>query len=202
MVNDGSVDGTLQVLQQECARDARVKLVSYAPNRGKGYAVRRGVLESSGDFVLFMDGDLEISPKHIGEYVGQLQDNDLVIASKRHPQSKVSAPASRRFLSRGFNLLARMLTGVGVTDTQAGMKAGRADILKRIFEVASVDRYAFDVELLAVASLMHLKIKEMPVQISLDRKFKMGDMWRMFRDVLAIGYRLRIKRSYQKQIRA
>jgi dolichol-phosphate mannosyltransferase len=202
IVNDGSLDNTLQVLQNESRKDGRVRVVSYMPNMGKGYAVKKGVMESRGKFVLFIDGDLDVSPDLIGDYILQLESHDLVIASKRHPLSKLSAPASRRFLSRAFNLIAKILTGVRTSDTQAGMKAGKGDVLKKIFEVMVVKRYAFDVELLAVASLIGTSIKEMQVDISLDRRFKVGDMWKMFRDVLAIGYRLRIKKWYQKQLAA
>jgi glycosyltransferase involved in cell wall biosynthesis len=133
------------------------------PNMGKGYAVKKGVMESRGRFVLFMDGDLDISPDLIGEYILQLEKNhDLVIASKRHPLSSGSEPAQGRFLSRAFNLKARVLTGIMVRDTQAGMKASGRDAMKRIFQVMLVKRYAFDVELLAVASIMNQSIKEMP----------------------------------------
>jgi hypothetical protein len=119
-------------------------------------------MESRGRFVLFMDGDLDISPDLIGEYILQLENHDLVIVSKRHPLSSVSEPARGRFLSRAFNLTARVLTGIRVSDTQAGMKAGGRDAMKRIFQVMLVKRYAFDVELLAVASIMNQSIKEMP----------------------------------------
>jgi glycosyltransferase involved in cell wall biosynthesis len=198
VVNDGSVDGTLRALEKR--RDDSIRLISYNRNRGKGYAVKKGVLESRGDMVMFIDGDLDISPHLIGQYFKELKNYDLVIASKRHPLSKVSEPASRRFLSRSFNLLAKILTGVRVSDTQAGMKAGNGKVLKKIFEVMVVKRYAFDVEMLAIASLMGASIKEMQVDISLDKRFKVGEMWKMFRDVLAIGYRLRMKRWYQQRI--
>lgn len=202
LVNDGSIDGTLHVLENESRQDQRVRLVSYAPNVGKGYAVRRGVLESKGRFVVFVDGDLDISPALIGDYISELKSYDMVIASKRHPLSRVKSPSSRRFLSMGFHVLAKVLTGVRVSDTQAGMKAGRGDVLKRIFEIMVVKRYAFDVELLAVAALMNLRIREMPVEITIDRRFKVKEVARMFKDVLAIGYRLRIKGWYRKQLKA
>jgi glycosyltransferase involved in cell wall biosynthesis len=202
IVNDGSSDNTLEILEQESRKDRRVRVVSYMPNMGKGYAVKKGVMESRGRFVLFMDGDLDISPDLIGEYILQLENHDLVIASKRHPLSKVSEPASRRFLSRAFNLTARVLTGIRVSDTQVGLKAGRRDAMKKIFQVMLVKRYAFDVELLAVASIMNQNIKEMPVNVSIDRRFKIKEILKMLRDVLAIGYRLHIKKWYQKQLAA
>lgn len=202
VVNDGSVDSTLQVLERRRDDDSggTIKLISYNQNRGKGYAVKKGVLEAKGDMVMFIDGDLDISPHLIGQYFRQLQEYDLVIASKRHPLSKVNEPSSRRFLSRCFNLLAKVVTGIRVSDTQVGMKAGRQEAMKRIFQIMLVKRYAFDVELLAVANAMNLNIKEMPVDIAIDRQFKNKEIWKMFRDLLAIGYRLHIKKWYQKQL--
>jgi glycosyltransferase involved in cell wall biosynthesis len=203
VVNDGSIDGTLQALERSRAKDNnsnRIRQISYSQNRGKGYAVRKGVSESRGSVILFTDGDLDVSPHLIGQYVSQLQDHDLVIASKRHKLSKVREPALRRFLSRGFNLLARLVTGIRVSDMQVGMKAGSYDVIKKILQIMRVKRYAFDVELLAIASIMNVSIKEMPVEVSIDRKFKFREILKMFKDVLAIGYRLHIKRWYQKQL--
>ena len=83
--------------------DPHIRVLSYTPNRGKGYAVRQGVLHSHGDAVMFLDGDLDISPDSIKEYyVERLSTSDLVIASKRHPKSSVTIPRSRAFLSRGL----------------------------------------------------------------------------------------------------
>jgi dolichol-phosphate mannosyltransferase len=200
VVNDGSRDDTLKILQREQASNPRLKVVSYDRNMGKGYAVRRGILESKGDLVMFTDGDLDISPHIISEYIQQLQSYDLVVGSKRHPLSRVNAPTSRRFLSRAFNLVVRILTGIQIRDTQAGLKAGNGPALRTIFKLMLVKRYAFDVELLTIASLLKMQTKEMPIEINLDRKFKLKDIARMFVDVLGISYRYRIRRWYQKQL--
>lgn len=200
VVNDGSRDDTLKILQGEQASNPLLKVVSYDKNMGKGYAVRKGILESKGHLVIFTDGDLDISPETITEYVGQLAQCDLVIASKRHPQSRIVAPTSRKFLSRAFNLVVRILTGISIKDTQSGLKAGSGPALRAVFRLMLVKRYAFDVELLTIASLLKMQIKEMPVEINLNRKFKVKDIARMFIDVLAISYRYRIRRWYQQQL--
>lgn len=200
VVNDGSRDNTLEVLRQEEKLDPNIRIITYSQNKGKGHAVRTGIIRSRGETVMFTDGDLDISPNMINDYVDQLEDSDLVIASKRHPLSRYDAPASRKFLSRGFNLLVRVATGIRLRDTQSGLKAGNGEALRTIFKVMLVKRYAFDVELLTIASLLGLKIKEMPIVISLDRKFKLGDIAKMFVDVMAISYRYRIRRWYQKQL--
>lgn len=200
VVNDGSRDGTLEVLRREEKADGRVHVISYPQNMGKGHAVKTGIVQSHGRLVMFTDGDLDISPHMISEYIRQLENCDLVIASKRHPQSKYNAPLSRKFFSKTFNLVVRVLTGIKVRDTQSGLKAGNGEALRTIFRLMLVKRYAFDVELLALANLLNMQIKEMPIEINLDRKFKLKDIARMFVDVLAISYRYRIKRWYQRQL--
>jgi len=200
VVDDGSTDGTLEALKKIKNFFPQLKIISYQNNKGKGDAVKKGVLETSGDIVMFLDGDLDINSDCIIKYINELDDYDLVIASKAHPNSKVDCPILRRFLSRMFNFFVRTFTGIKLRDTQSGLKVARGDVLRKIFEIISVKRYAFDVELLTIASLLELKIKEMPVEVSINRGFKIKDIVRMFKDVLAISYRLRIKQFYQKQI--
>lgn len=84
VVNDGSTDNTLAILREIALTDERIRVLSYTPNRGKGYAVKQGVLHSHGDAVIFLDCDLDISPDSIKDYVERLSTSDLVIASKRH----------------------------------------------------------------------------------------------------------------------
>jgi hypothetical protein len=108
----------------------------------------------------------------------------------------------RRFLSLGFNILERLLTGVRATDTQAGLKAARSEALYRVLPLLSVKRYAFDAELLAVASLLGFKITELPVEVNLKATFSFGQVFRMLIDLLGIAYRLRISRWYQENMHA
>jgi dolichol-phosphate mannosyltransferase len=200
VVNDGSYDNTLQILQKEELIDSHIKIISYTPNRGKGHAVKTGVMQASGNIVIFVDGDFDISHNKIKEYIGELKNCDLVIASKRHPQSKVYAPLSRKFLSRMFNLLVQLSIGIKIKDTQSGLKAGNGAALRTIFSVMLVRRYAFDVELLTIATAMNLNIKELPIEIKLDHNFKIQDIAKMLLDVTAISYRHRIRRWYKRQL--
>ncbi len=188
VVNDGSTDNTLTILKDIAMTDEHVCVISYTPNRGKGYAVKQGVLNSQGDAVILLDGDLDISPDLIIDYVEMLSTSDLVIASKKHPQSNVRIPRSRAFLSRAFNLLIKLTIGITQTDTQAGFKVGKGDIMRKIFRNVSVNRYAFDVEVLAIASILHLKVQEMPVIMKIDRRFKTKEIVNMFLDVTRIWY--------------
>jgi len=97
-----------------------------------------------------------------------------------------------------FSILVRSAVGINIKDTQSGLKVGDGDALRKIFNVMLVKRYAFDVEMLAIASRLNLKIKESPIRITLDCPFKFREIVNMFIDVLGISYRLRIIRFYQK----
>ena len=101
-------------------------------------------------------------------------------------------------LSRIFNVLGRRAVAINIKDTQSGLKLGNGVALRKIFNVMLVKRYAFDVEMLAVANRFNLKIRESPIKITLDCSFKLQDIVKMFIDVLGISYRLRIIHFYQK----
>jgi dolichol-phosphate mannosyltransferase len=202
VVNDGSTDNTLTILKDITTTDPRIRVLSYTPNRGKGYAVRHGVLHSQGEAVIFLDGDLDISPDFIKDYVERLSTSDLVIASKRHPESNVRIPRSRAFLSRAFNLFIRVATGIPQKDTQAGFKVGNGEKMRTIFKNSSINRYAFDVELFTIASIMHLKVQEMPVIMKIDRQFNMKEIVNMFVDVTRICYRHKVLHTYEKEMAA
>jgi len=200
VVDDGSCDKTLANAMRYAKKNGHVKIVSYSKNVGKGYAVKTGFLETIGDVVIFADSDLEIDLSTISKYLDALKNSDIVIASKKHPNSQVSVPLSRKILSQSFNGLVRLLTGVSLKDTQSGLKAMKRSAFVKVFPRLAVKRYAFDVELLAVAKIYGLKIAEMPVTIKLDASFKPRQMWYMFLDLLGISYRLRVLHWYQRQL--
>ena len=198
LINDGSTDNSEHVISEEGKLDKRVKVLSYKENKGKGHAVKMGVLNSKGDVVSFLDGDLDISPAQIKNYIRELEGCDLVIASKTHPLSIITAPFVRKMLSKMFSILVRVAVGINIKDTQSGLKIGNGNALRKIFNVMLVKRYAFDVEMLAIASKLNLKIKESPINMTLNSSFNIAEMIKMFIDVLGISYRLRIIRFYQK----
>jgi dolichol-phosphate mannosyltransferase len=199
VVNDGSTDDTLTTLKylESTYEKKHLRILSYTPNRGKGYAVRQGILHSSGEVVMFLDGDLDISPDLIKDYVEKLDTADLVIASKRHPRSSVKVPTSRIIMSRAFNLIVNLATGIHQSDTQAGFKVGKGEVMRSIFENVNVNRYAFDIELFTIASVLRYRIQEMPVIMRIDRRFKIKDIIRMAIDLSKIAYKYRISRHYQ-----
>jgi len=206
VVDDGSLDDTgLRAVdfasRNGHVRNGFVKLVTYRDNVGKGHAVKTGFLRACGDAVVFVDSDLDVDVGQVGRYVEALGQGDIVVGSKWHPESRVDVPLMRRVLSRSFNVLVRLLTGVRLRDTQTGLKAIRRRALEGVFPCLAVKRYAFDVELLVVARLLGLKVVEMPVRVRLQGMFSVREVWRMFVDLLGIAYRLRVKRWYQRALR-
>jgi dolichol-phosphate mannosyltransferase len=202
VVNDGSKDKTLPKAITYASRNGHVRVVSYDKNVGKGYAVRAGFMQTTGEVVVFVDSDMDIDLGTVSKYVAALEHGDIVIASKWHPDSVVSMPLTRRILSHGFNVLVRILTGAKLKDTQVGLKAMRKSAFVNIFPRLCVKRYAFDVELLAVASLYGLRIVQMPAQIRIRESFRLKEAFKMFQDLLGIAYRLRVLHWYQRSIRA
>jgi glycosyltransferase involved in cell wall biosynthesis len=199
VVDDGSKDKTFTKAVEYSKRNSHVKVIRYARNEGKGFAIKTGVMESTGDVIIFVDGDMEIDLNTLSKYVEALENADIVIATKWHPSSTVSIPLSRKMLSRTFNVLVRILIGFELKDTQVGLKVMKRSAVDKIFPRLAVKRYAFDVELLALAHLYRLKIVELPVNLKLSSSFKPKDAWRMFVDLLGIAYRLRIIHWYQRQ---
>ena len=202
VVDDGSMDNTRVRAIKYATGNGHVRVISYAQNVGKGYAVKSGFMQTTGDVVVFLDSDLEIGLDKIAQYVDALEHGDIVIATKWHPDSVVDMPLARRILSHGFNLLVRLLTGAKLKDTQVGLKVMKKSAFVNIFPRLCVKRYAFDVELLAVASLFGLKIVEMPTRLRIVESFRPKYTFRMFVDLLGIAYRLRVIHWYRRPIRA
>lgn len=199
VVDDGSEDDTRLKAWKYARKNRHVKIIGYNHNLGKGFAVKTGFFGTAGEAIILLDSDLDIDVKQIESYVQALRFGDIVIGSKYHPESVVETSSIRRFLSRGFNNLTRLLTGVKICDTQVGIKAMHRDVFSEIFEKLSVKRYAFDVELMVLAYVYDLNIVELPVKMKVKNRFNIKDIWHMLVDLLGISYRLRIKKYYQKR---
>jgi len=200
VVDDGSNDKTFSNASRYANRNGHVKVITYPTNLGKGYAVKTGFLQTIGEVVVFADSDMDIDFSIIPKYVDALKNADIVIASKWHPDSSVNLSTSRKILSRGFNVLTRLLTGATLKDTQVGLKVMNKSVFQNIFKRLCVKRYAFDVELLALAKFYKLRVVEMPVELKVKSSFKLKELCKMFIDLLGIAYRLRITHWYQRKI--
>jgi glycosyltransferase involved in cell wall biosynthesis len=159
---------------------------------GKGYAIRTGFRKATGERVIFIDSDLNVDASQLKQYSDALRRADVVIGSKCHPDSVVSMPWRRKIAGRGFNRLVQHLTGLKVRDSQTGLKGVRkTPVTEHIFSEMTIDRYAFDVELLVLADLYGLRIAELPVRIRMKEMFRASAALRMFVDVLRIAFKLR-----------
>ncbi len=204
MVDDGSTDGTWDVAIRVASTIPEVRLTRIPVNGGKGNAERQAFEMTRGDIVCFLDGDMDIHPKHIPQFV-QILKNDhtqVVIGSKRHPESSIEYPLRRRFLSSGYEIFVRTLFGLQVKDTQTGIKVFRRDVLQQVLPKGLVKRYAFDAELLILAKRLGFKIVEAPIETkSWDGKGSgvvPREIVRMFTDTLGIFYRLYITKYYDR----
>jgi dolichyl-phosphate beta-glucosyltransferase len=168
IVDDGSTDATAATVQTAIVGERRARLITYMPNRGKGYAVRTGVAASRGEIVLFMDADLATPLDEIPHILGQLEATraDIVIGSRGLPQATIRVKPSpfRRFASWLFDQIKYALVGLrDLADTQCGFKVFRGPIARQLFALGKVDRFMFDVEILFLAERTGLMIREMPV---------------------------------------
>ena len=201
VVSDGSRDRTFEVAK--ALESGRVRVFEYRTNQGKGQALKYGFGKTLGDLVVFYDTGLNFPPSQIGEFLQRLQEtgSDLVIGSKRHPQSTVDYPFVRRLVSFGAQTLVKVLFNLSVTDTQVGLKAFRRPVLERIMPLILVKRFAFDIELLALAQRYGFKIIEAPVNLNLKFSTALSfvgnnAIWKILIDTFAVFYRLKILRFY------
>ncbi|MBX3021565.1 MAG: glycosyltransferase family 2 protein [Bdellovibrionales bacterium] len=190
VVSDGSTDGTNLALLSFTHPDMRSVILDR--NTGKGNAVRAGFQAASGDYILFIDGGMEIHPKEIRIFMGlmNLYDCDIVIGSKRHPQSKVEYPWYRRVLSFAFQKLVRLLFHIDVTDTQVGIKLFRGEVIDAVLPHLEIDRYGFDLELLSMAKHFGFgDILEAPIKMEYFNK-NQKSVGREFAHVVRVGLSL------------
>jgi glycosyltransferase involved in cell wall biosynthesis len=199
VIDDGSTDNTRNIAIK-MATNPHIKVVGYKQNQGKGNAIKYGLKHAEGEYVVFMDSDMEIKPLEFRDYIENLKHADIVIGSKRHPESQVRTPYMRKFLSYGFNILIRLALGIKITDTQSGFKAFRREKLEKIVRLMSVKRFASDAELLAIASMLKMRIIELPVEINLSTRFSIRHIFRILVDIAGVAYRSRILRWYQKNL--
>ncbi|MEM2487614.1 MAG: glycosyltransferase [Thermoproteota archaeon] len=199
VIDDGSRDGTyLKMI--EYAKNPRIKVYRHPVNLGKGAAIKTGAMNATMKYTVFLDADMEIDPQDLRSLVEALRHNDLVVCSKRHPDSVYRAPLARKFLSVSFNTLVKLVMGIRLGDTQTGFKAFRTESLRKIIRTIVVKKYAFDVEVLAIANMLNMRIAETPVRIEQKSMFSFKAAMQMLIDLMGIFYRLRVIRWYQKNL--
>jgi glycosyltransferase involved in cell wall biosynthesis len=169
VVNDGSTDATGTIARKILAETKiATRLLENFPNRGKGAAVRSGLLAAGEPIGLFLDADLSTPLGETPKVIGPIANGEVDIAfgSRALDRSLIGIhqPWRREQAGRVFNLLVRVATGLLFWDTQCGFKAFRLNVCRPILEAASVQSFAFDVELLFLAHRAGLRIREIPVR--------------------------------------
>lgn len=169
VVDDGSRDLTPDIVQEKMKNHKALKLIRLPYNQGKGYAVKTGILEAQGEYVLFSDADLSTPIEELPNLYQWIERGyDIAIASRACPGAKleVHQPFYREFMGRVFNLLVRIFLLPDIYDTQCGFKLFRREVAREVFKRQRLKGFSFDFEVLYIARKLGYKIKEVPVRWS------------------------------------
>lgn len=167
LVDDGSSDGTLAIEQELADSEPRVHVLAHRPNRGKGFAVRQGMLAAKGAIRLFLDADYSTPIEEVETLLPHLHgDFDVAIGTRRLADAQIEAkpPFHRYFLGELYIRLASWLLGTRLSDLNCGFKAFTAEAAERLFRLQRHDGWSFDAEVLALAVRLGLRIKEATVR--------------------------------------
>lgn len=200
LVDDGSLN--------DCFHEAKkitipnLKVVGYKQNKGKGNAIKYGFQFARGKHVAFVDSGRDIDPSQLSLFIKIMNKEraDIVVGSKKHPESDVHYPLMRRIMSYVYQLVNKIFFNLDIKDTQVGLKLFKKSILDKVMPKIAIKKFAFDLELLVIAKKEDAKIVEAPVKI----KYRFGStinakavFWMLW-DTLAIFYRDKILRYYSK----
>ena len=201
-VDDGSTDGTAEVLRNLADVTPAISPIVYPQNRGKGAALWAGFKIARYDWVLLLDGDFDLDPATLPAFcdVAKVSGADVIAGSKRHPDAQVEYPLRRRIFSALYHFLTRCTLKLGIQDTQSGMKLVRRAALEYAENRVLVKRFAFDLELFAVMLGGGFTFAEAPVRIHFGVRWgclSWRVLWRTLMDTLAIAYRARVLHYYE-----
>ncbi|USN45926.1 MAG: glycosyltransferase family 2 protein [Candidatus Woesearchaeota archaeon] len=190
VVSDGSTDKTVELLKT--CNFSNVKILHYNKNRGKGYAVKKGFLKATNPFCAFTDIDLATPIEEIEKLKKHIPAYDIVIASRKLAKSdiQVKQKKSRELLGKLFPLFVSVLCVTGIHDTQCGLKLFKTKVAQELVKQQTIERWAFDVELLTIARKKGFSIKEVPVKWIDEKHSKLNmikDGSRMLSDLFRIS---------------
>jgi len=205
IVVDGMVDSTYEKVKKISSKT--IKVLAYKENQGKGHAVRTGMLAAKGDIIGFIDAGMDIDPNGLAMLLNHMvwYNADIIVGSKLHPVSQVNYPYWRKVLSWGYRKLIRLLFGLNVRDSQVGLKLFKRKVVMDVFPRLLVKKFAFDIEILAVAnSLGYKRIFDGPIKLdfkqnTINPKIIMPVVFWMLWDTAAVFYRLKILNYYNKK---
>ena len=203
VVNDGSKDNTEVEIRRASETVKNIVPAGYQMNRGKGGAIKEGVKCATGDYIAFLDADMDLSPMHLKDFLAKMEETSAtaVIGSKMHKDSKVNYPLPRKIMSLGYFLLLKMLFRLNIKDTQTGVKLFEADALKKVMRQVSTDGFAYDIEILAWICASGGTIVEMPIELIFQRtngwgRIRLSDVMEVAQDTMKIYHNVhRIKKK-------
>ena len=202
VVDDGSPDNTYDEIQKAAAAFKNIIVVQNRENYGKGRALKKGFRYTKGAYVVFLDSDMDLHPIQLETFfdIMKLDDADVVIGSKRHPNSRLEYPWHRRVVSSVYFFLVKVMFGLPLRDTQTGLKLFKREVLEKVFPKVLVKKFAYDLELLVLAHHFGYKVAEAPVVMQFARNTwrRIGirtilDTWW---DTMAVWYRMYVLRYY------
>lgn len=201
-VVDGLIDKSFENLQKAAIN--KVRAFAYHENQGKSFAIRLGMSKAKGDYIMFIDAGMEIDPNGISMLLEHMEwyKADIIVGSKRHPASHVNYSWQRLILSWSYYYFVKVLFGIHVKDTQAGIKVFRKKVLEKVLPRLVEKRFAGDLEMLVVSKqLGYKRIYEAPIRLD----YRLSDVTSaatlkairgIFMDTLAIFYRAHILKYY------
>ncbi len=197
IVDDGSTDNTCELVERKYANSGILRLIRNGQNRGKGYSVRRGMLEAKGDIMLFTDADLSTPMEDIEKLAVYIKHGfDIVIGSRAIDSDDVEVHKTvhRYIMGKIFSLMVDFLVVRGIRDTQCGFKLFTAKAARELFSRQKLEGFSFDVELLYLARRLGYKVKEVPVNWNDAKDTKV----RLLKDSVAMAKDLFLIRKLHK----
>ena len=192
LINDGSRDNTLKKLNQ-LSKKFIFHLITYDKNKGKGFAIKTGVLQASGKYLLFTDIDLSTPLEEFNKFLPLLKRRNIIIGSRKKVGSTLRKRQGliRENLGKGFTLLSQLILDIYLSDFTCGFKCLPRQAAKEIFSRQRIERWSFDSEILFLAKKLGYEIKEVPVKWSNDPRTRVRfpqDIIRSLLDLYKIRY--------------
>jgi len=201
-VDDGSKDNTLEEIQRAANVFKHIAVVQNKENYGKGRALKKGFRCTKGEYVVFLDSDMDLHPIQLQTFfdIMRLDEVDVVIGSKRHPNSRLDYPQHRRIVSAVYFFFVKVMFGLPIRDTQTGLKLFKREVLEKVFRKILVRKFAYDLEILVLAHHFGYKVAEAPVVMNFKRgtwrRVGIKTIWDTWWDTMAIWYRIYVLQYY------
>lgn len=190
--DDGSRDGTVKIAESFARQCPELRILRL-PHRGKGHAVRQGMLQARGRWRFFSDVDLSVPIEDLPPFLPVLERADVAIGSREVPgAARYNEPGYRHLMGRVYNLLVRIVLLPAVQDTQCGFKAFGQEAAVALFSRQEIEDFGFDIEVLYLARRFGYRVVEVPVHWTYGARSSvrpLRDSWRMFRDIWRVRLR-------------